>query len=56
MNGEWKIVGKLPQPLGYGVSIQDGDNIWLIGGETDNGAAVASIRQLSWDGNRLRQQ
>lgn len=55
VNGEWKIVGKLPQPLGYGVSIQDGDNIWLIGGETENGAAVASIRQLSWDGNRLRQ-
>ncbi|MFB5945999.1 Kelch repeat-containing protein [Albibacterium profundi] len=34
---EWKIVGKLPRPLGYGVSISTDDGLLIIGGSNEEG-------------------
>lgn len=34
-NGSWKIVGKLPRPLGYGVSVSTSDGIICIGGSDE---------------------
>lgn len=31
-NGEWKVIGKLPMPLGYGVSISTKEGVICIGG------------------------
>ncbi|MDA5488474.1 N-acetylneuraminate epimerase [Yersinia kristensenii] len=53
VDNQWRVVGKLPQPLGYGVSIQDKDKVILVGGETSGGAATSAVTQLSWQGGRL---
>ncbi|GAC65629.1 N-acetylneuraminate epimerase [Edwardsiella tarda] len=43
----WRAIGELPQPLGYGVTISDGETLYLIGGETSQGQAVDSVIGLS---------
>lgn len=53
VDNQWQIAGKLPQPLGYGVSIQDKNKVILVGGETTDGRATSAVTQLSWQGNRL---
>lgn len=53
VGNQWKVAGHLPQPLGYGVSIQDNEKVILVGGETTDGAATSSVIQLSWQGHRL---
>ncbi|HGI5912349.1 TPA: N-acetylneuraminate epimerase [Yersinia enterocolitica] len=53
VGNQWQIVGQLPQPLGYGVSIQDKDKVILVGGETSNGVAISTVTQLSWQGGKL---
>ncbi len=53
VGNQWQIVGQLPQPLGYGVSIQDKDKVILVGGETSNGVATSTVTQLSWQGGKL---
>ncbi|MGH1473611.1 N-acetylneuraminate epimerase [Yersinia proxima] len=50
---QWQVVGKLPQPLAYGVSIQDKDKVILLGGETSDGVATSAVTQLSWQGGKL---
>lgn len=45
-NGEWNEVGSLPLPLGYGVTIDNGDELLLIGGETTNGVATSKIYSI----------
>lgn len=35
--GEWKLAGKLPMPLGYGVAVTTTDGWWLIGGSNEEG-------------------
>ena len=52
-DNQWKVAGHLPQPLGYGVTIQDNEKLILVGGETTGGAATSSVIQLSWQGNQL---
>ncbi|EEP89668.1 N-acetylneuraminate epimerase [Yersinia kristensenii] len=53
VDNQWRVVGNLPQPLGYGVSIQDKDKVILVGGETSGGAATSAVTQLSWQGGKL---
>ncbi|VTR99902.1 galactose oxidase [Tuwongella immobilis] len=42
--GKWRIVGKLPQPLGYGVSISTGDSLCLFGGSHERGHVADAYR------------
>ena len=42
-NGTWNYAGDLKTPLGYGVSIQNGDELLLIGGETTGGQATTDV-------------
>ncbi|CNH34687.1 N-acetylneuraminate epimerase [Yersinia pekkanenii] len=53
VNNQWQAAGQLPQPLGYGVSIQGSDKVILVGGETTDGTATSTVTQLSWQGNQL---
>lgn len=52
-NGEWQQVGSLPLPLGYGVTIDNGDELLLIGGETTNGAATSKIYSIKLVDDKL---
>ncbi|EBL2375379.1 YjhT family mutarotase, partial [Salmonella enterica] len=42
VNGHWQYMGKMKQPLGYGVSVSYGDEVFLIGGENAKGKPVSS--------------
>ncbi|WP_042528374.1 N-acetylneuraminate epimerase [Yersinia ruckeri] len=56
INGQWKYMGKMKQPLGYGVSVNYGNEIFLIGGEDVQGKPVSSITTFTIrDGNLLMQ-
>jgi len=44
--GEWKVIGKLPKPNGYGVSITTPNGLVLIGG----GNATEHFREVFWLG------
>lgn len=46
-DGRWVNAGKLPLPLGYGVTVQNGDEIILIGGETTGGKATTQVITMS---------
>lgn len=47
----WKVAGKLPRPLGYGVSVTHGGGVVCVGGSDANGHRAESFR-LEWrDGN-----
>ena len=48
VNGQWVDAGRLPQPLGYGAAVQNGDEVILIGGETTGGKAVSKVITLSF--------
>ena len=39
--------------VGYGVSVSYGDKVLLIGGETDGGKALTSVKTMSYDGKKL---
>ena len=48
-DGEWKVIGKLPKPNGYGVSITTGQGMLIAGWpETSNGQVFASISKPRW--------
>ncbi|EKS7778707.1 N-acetylneuraminate epimerase [Edwardsiella piscicida] len=49
----WQAIGELPVPLGYGVSVSDGQHLYLIGGETLQGKAVDSVITLSMRDGKL---
>ena len=51
--GKWNIIGELPMNIGYGVSVSYGDKVLLIGGETDGGKALTSVKTMSYDGKKL---
>ena len=44
--GEWRVIGKLPRPNGYGVSITTPDGLLIIGG----GNATEHFRDVTWIG------
>lgn len=51
-NGAWKLAGKLPRPLGYGVSVTHGDSVVCVGGSNADGHYADSFR-LEWKQGRL---
>lgn len=50
--GTWRVVGKLPRPLGYGISITAPDGVICIGG-SDSTAHYADVFRLQWNGKAL---
>lgn len=42
-DGKWSFAGDLATPLAYGVTVQNGDEIILIGGETTGGLATSDV-------------
>ncbi|EAW6536933.1 YjhT family mutarotase, partial [Salmonella enterica] len=53
INGHWQYVGKMKQPLGYGVSVSYGDEIFLIGGENAKGKPVSSVISFAMHDGKL---
>jgi SSS family solute:Na+ symporter len=53
--GSWRAAGRLPRPLGYGVSVSFGGRLWCIGGG-DHQQHRDSSFAIAWDGDagRLR--
>jgi len=51
-DGAWKIAGKLPRPLAYGVSVQTEQGVLCIGGNDAN-AYYADVFLVTWDGHAL---
>src|SRR5882672_4574316 len=52
-DGEWKVAGKLPRPIGYGVSITTADGILCLGG-SDADRHYADCVQMRWSGNEVK--
>lgn len=53
INGHWKYIGKMNQPLGYGVSVSYDDEVFLIGGENAKGEPVSSVTSFTMHDNNL---
>jgi len=51
-DGEWKLAGKLPRPLGYGVSVTHGGGIVCVGG-SDIVQHYADAFRLEWKNGKL---
>lgn len=51
-DGKWKEAGKLPRPLGYGVSISTPEGLLCIGGSNAEGH-FADVFLLQWKDGRL---
>lgn len=45
--GKWKLAGKMPQPMGYGVSISHGEKLICIGGSNEGGH-LSTVFALSY--------
>ena len=52
--GRWTLAGQLPQAQGHGVSVQYGDELLLIGGETTGGAASPKVLSLRLQDGQLQ--
>lgn len=46
-DGKWANAGQLPTPLAYGVSIQNGEELIMIGGETTGGKPTSDVITVS---------
>lgn len=51
-DGEWRLAGRLPRPLGYGVSATYNDGIICVGGG-HAGRNFADVFRLEWKDGRL---
>ncbi len=51
-DGAWKIAGKLPRPLGYGVSVAHGGRVVCVGG-SDAVRHYADCFRFEWRGGKL---
>ena len=51
--GRWSIIGQLPQVQGYGTSIQNGNEVILVGGELQGGTASTKVFSLEISGDQL---
>lgn len=51
-DGQWKVAGKLPRPLGYGVSVTHGGGVVCVGGSDPAGHRAESFR-LEWRGEKV---
>lgn len=52
-DGSWRIAGRLPRPLGYGVSVTQGQRVVCVGG-SDADRHHAEAFRLDWQGGRVR--
>ena len=52
-DGKWISLGKIPQPAGYGVSVNYGDNIYLLGGEDNKGKPISSVTTINMADGKL---
>lgn len=50
--GEWKVVGKLPKPMGYGVSISCKEGLLVLGGNNEE-QHYASVLMLQYNGKSI---
>src|SRR5476649_1741872 len=46
-NGKWQVVGKLPRPLGYGISLSHRNHVVCVGG-SDVERHYAEVFRLEW--------
>lgn len=46
-DGKWSTAGKMPAPIAYGVTIQNGDSFIIVGGETTGGKATTDVVTVS---------
>lgn len=53
LDGKWVCAGKLPQPLGYGVSIEYKDGVLLVGGETTGGQATSAVQYIYYKDGKV---
>lgn len=51
--GAWQRAGKLPRPLGYGVSVTVDDGVVCVGG-SDATRHYADVFRLTWSGSTLK--
>lgn len=51
-DGKWRVAGKLPRPLGYGVSVTHGNGIVCVGG-SDGERHYANTFRLEWKDGKL---
>lgn len=51
-DGQWELAGRLPVPLGYGVSVTTDDGILCVGG-SDSSQHYADVILLKWRGGKL---
>jgi N-acetylneuraminate epimerase len=51
-HGKWRVAGKLPRPLGYGVSVSHDDGVVCVGG-SDAVRHYADAFRLDWRGGKL---
>jgi len=51
-NANWKTVGQLPRPLGYGACVSVPEGVVCIGGN-DSGVVYDSVFLLSWNGESV---
>jgi len=52
-SGVWKVAGRLPRPLGYGVSLSTKDGVVCVGG-SDAERHYADVFVLRWEKGELR--
>lgn len=50
--GTWKMAGKLPQPMGYGVSVSYGDKLICIGG-SNAGGHLSTVYAISYQHGKI---
>lgn len=50
--GQWKLAGKLPRSLGYGISVTHGNAVICVGGSDAERHHTSAFR-LEWKGNKL---
>src|SRR5262249_51702275 len=51
-DGEWKVAGKLPRPLGYGVAVTHSNGVVCVGG-SDANQHYADAFRIEWRAGKL---
>lgn len=52
-DGSWANAGSMQEPIAYGVSIQNGNELILVGGETNGGAASSKVIKVSYQDGKV---
>ncbi len=52
-DGQWKSAGKLPRPMGYGISVTWRNSVICIGG-ADGNQHYTDVFKLQWNDNKLQ--